>query len=213
MRSKLIMMGTVAMIAAASLVAAAPASEPAARVPLVSDEAASPIAAEMFKAIRSGGGNPLTMHRAVANAPELFSAYAGMARALRRDDHVSRSHRELAILRTLQMENGEYEIEQHTRMARSCGLSEAQLAALATWRKSEAFSPEQRAILDWVEGMASPEGPDAASYQALAKSFDAHAIVEITLTSGFYAMSARTTKALGLKSEPVSPATGSYGAC
>ncbi len=46
-----------------------------------------------------------------------------MARAIRNDNHVPRPIPELAILRTLQMENGEYEIGQYTRMARSCGLS------------------------------------------------------------------------------------------
>ena len=188
------------------------AAEPDARVPLVSDAAAPPAVAEFFNGIRASGAQPLTMHRAVANAPDLFTAYVGMARAIRSDNHVPRPLRELAILRTLQIENGQYEIDQHTRMARSCGMSEAQIAAMGAWRGSPLFSPEQRAVLAWVEGMATTDGPDTASYDAMAKLFDPHAIVELTLTAGFYAMSARTTKALAVRSEP--PAgPGGYGAC
>ncbi len=183
------------------------------RVPLVTDAAATPGVAEFFNGMRASGSQPLTMHRAVANAPELFLAYAGMARAIRNDNHVPRPLRELAILRTLQMENGEYEIGQHTRMARSCGMSNEQIAALGAWRESTLFSPEQRAVLDWVEGMAAPAGPNAASYAAMAEHFDPHAIVEITLTAAFYTMSGRTTKALAVKPEPSPQATGGYGAC
>lgn len=208
--------GAWVIVAAAFLAAAAPpsvAAEPGARVPLVSDADAAPAAAEIFKGIRASGASPLNMHRAVANAPKPFAAYVGLARALRADDHVPRQLRELAILRTLQLEDGGYEIEQHTHMARSCGMSEAQIAAVNDWHASTLFTPEQRAVLGWVEGMATPAGPDAASAAAMARSFDPHAIVEITLTAGFYAMSARTTKALDVKPEPPAPATGGYGAC
>ena len=202
-----VMAGTLVSVAVAIA-----AVEQDSRVPLVTDAAAPPSVAAFFNAIRASGSQPLTMHRAVANAPDLFIAYAGMARAIRNDNHVSRPIRELAILRTLQLENGDYEIGQHTRMARSCGMSEEQLAALTTWRGSMLFSPEQRAVLAWVEGMATPDGPDPASYEALATFFDPHAVVEITLTAGFYAMSARTTKALAVRPEPQA-AAGGYGAC
>jgi alkylhydroperoxidase family enzyme len=186
--------------------AAGPADDAVARVPLVSDEAAPPAVADVFALIRANGDKPLAMHRAVANAPEASAAYIGLARTLRRDDHVPRSLRELAILRTLQIENGKYEFQQHSRMARSCGVSAAQIAALEGWRTSGLFSPEQRAVLGWVEGMATEAGPDAASVAAMQRLFDPHGIVEITLTSGFYVMSARTTRALAVK--PETPVAG-----
>ncbi len=204
---------TVVLGAMLPMVVAIAAGDQGSRVPLVSDEAAAPVVSDFYKAMRAAGTQPLTMHRAVANAPELFAAYAGMARAIRRDDHVPRPLRELAILRTLQLENGEYEVGQHTRMALSCGMSGEQIAALDQWRSSKLFAPEQRAVLGWVEGMVEAAGPNEASYDEMAKHFDPHAIVEITLTAGFYAMSARTTKALAVKPQPAPAATGGYGAC
>ena len=201
------------VVALSSANMAVAAGAPDSRVPLVSDAAAAPAVADFFNGMRASGAQPLTMHRAVANAPELFTAYVGMARAIRNDNHVPRPLRELAILRTLQLESGEYEIEQHTRMARSCGMSGEQIAALDHWRTSTLFTPEQRAILGWAEGMATTDGPDPASYDAMAKLFDPHAIVEITLTAGFYAMSARTTKALAIRPQPSPGTAGGYGAC
>jgi hypothetical protein len=44
----------------------------------------------------------------------------------------------------------------------------------------------------------------------MTKNFDPHAIVEIPLTSGLYVMSARTTRALGVKPEQ-QPAPSAVG--
>jgi hypothetical protein len=61
--------------------------------------------------------------------------------------------------------------------------------------------------------MGTKSGPDPASVEAMTRIFDPHAIVEMTLTSGFYVMSARTTRALGIKSEPPLAPTGGGGKC
>ncbi len=198
------------LLPAAGLPAAG--EEPAARVPLVSDADAGPAAAKIFQGIEAGGSTPLAMHRAVANAPELFAAYVGMAQALRRDEHVPRPIRELAILRTLQIEDGTYEIDQHRRMALSCGLTPAQLAALPGWRDSTLFDGQQRAVLDWVDAEATRDGPSAESYATLSHYFDPHGVVQITLTAAFYTASARTTRALGVRPEATRQASA-YGGC
>lgn len=213
MRSSLRAATTVAVLAALTTLTASSAEEPVARVPLVSDEAAPPVVKDVFAVIRSMGDQPLTMHRTVVNAPEAGAAYIGLARTLRRDNHISGQIRELAILRTLQLENGAYEFQQHSRRARGCGVSEAQIAALQNWRTSNLYSPEQRAVLGWVEGMASSSGPDQESVQAMQKIFDPHAIVTLTLTSAFYVMSARTTRALAVKQETLPPATAPLPKC
>lgn len=175
------------------------ASDALARVPLVSSETPPAAVAGLFDEMRAGGKQPSNMHRAVANAPEAAAAYFRLAWALRNDDHVSRPLKELAILRTLQLVEGAFEFHQHTRMALACGVTEAQIAALPEWSNSGLFTPEQRAVLGWVEGMATKPGPDSASTEAMKAHFDPHAIVTITLTSAFYRMSALTTKALAVK--------------
>ena len=189
------------------------ADGPVSRVPQVQDAEAAPAVARIFAAIRAGGSEPLTMHRAVANAPELFVAYVGMARAIRADAQVPRADRELVILRTLQIEGGAYEFDQHAAMARSCGISPAQIAALADWRGASLFDPRQRAVLAWAEAMATREGPGDAEYRALAAILSPRETVELTLTAAFYAASARTTKALGVAPDPAAASVSRYGAC
>jgi len=197
-------------VAAASAIAA---EGPVSRVPQVGDADAGPVVAGIYAGIRAGGSEPLTMHRAVANAPELFAAYVGMARAVRRDAQVPRAFRELAVLRTLQLEGGDYNLDQHSAMALSCGITAPQIAALPAWRGSGLFDARQQAVLAWAEGMATRGGPDADAYAALARSFDPREVVELTLTAAFYAASARTTKALGVVPDRAAASASHYGAC
>ena len=130
--------------------AAAAQDTPVARVPLVASDTKDPIVGPIFDAIKARGGEPLNMHRAVANSPKIFKSYVDMALALRAGATTPRADRELIILRTAQLGGGEYEFAQHRPMAMSCGVSAAQLDGLAQWRTSTLFSEKQRAILAYA---------------------------------------------------------------
>jgi len=183
-----------------------------ARVPLVASDTRDPIVGPIFDAIRARGGQPLNMHRAVANSPKIFKSYVDMALALRSAATTPRADRELIILRTAQLGGGEYEFAQHRPMAMSCGMTTAQLDALAQWRTSTLFSERQRAILAYAEGMVSQKGVDDATFANLRKFFNDAEIVELTVTSAFYGAVSQITRALEVKLEANAGQTA-YGAC
>ncbi len=202
-------------IAGVALVAgsATPAQEaPVARVPLVPSDTRDPVVGPIFDGIRSRGGQPLNMHRAVANSPKIFKAYVDMAISLRTAATAPRLDRELIVLRTAQLVGGEYEFAQHKPMAVSCGMSVAQLDALPQWRTSGTFTDRQRAILAYADGMASAKGVDDATFAELRKHCNDQEIVELTVTSAFYGAVAQITRALDVKLEPNAGQTA-YGAC
>ncbi len=203
-----------AVACAALVVGSAAAAEeaPVARVPLVPAETKDPIVGPIFDGIRSRGGQPLNMHRAVANSPKIFKAYVDMAIALRTAATTPRADRELIILRTAQLVGGEYEYAQHKPMAMSCGMTAAQVAAMPQWRTSDAFSERQRAILAYADGMVSPKGVDDATFATLKKFYNDQEIVELTVTSAFYGAVAQITRALNVKLEPDAGQTA-YGTC
>ncbi|MCW5774058.1 MAG: carboxymuconolactone decarboxylase family protein [Rhodospirillaceae bacterium] len=188
------------------------AEEPQARIPLVPSDTNDPILGPMFKGIRAKGGEPLNMHRTIGNAPKVFKAYAGLAFALRADAIVPRADRELIILRTTQLNGGDYEFVQHTPMGLSCGLSKTQIDGLAKWRDGQLFNERQRAVLAYADGMASDAGVDDATFAAMRKHFSPQEIVELTVTAGFYSAASRVTRALGIKLEPNAGKTA-YGKC
>ena len=207
------MLGALAACVACIACPAASAQDPAAaRVPLVASDTKDPIVGPIFDAIRSRGGQPLNMHRAVANSPRIFKSYVDMALALRAGATTPRVDRELIILRTAQLAGGHYEFAQHRPMAVSCGMSAAQVDALPRWRDNASFSDRQRAILAYADGMASPSGVDDAVYAALKKHFTDAEIVELTVTAAFYGMVSQITRSLDVKLEPNAGQTA-YGAC
>ena len=199
------------MLGACATMAPSPGDR-VARVPLVAADTSDPIVGPIFTAIKSRGGEPLNMHRAVANSPKIFKSYVDMALALRAGATTPRVDRELIILRTAQLGGGVYEFTQHRPMAVSCGMTPAQLDALAQWPSSTLFSDRQRAILAYADGMVSRGGVDDATFAALKTHFNDQEIVELTVTSAFYGAVSQVTRALDVKLEPNAGQTA-YGAC
>ena len=199
-------------VLALAAVPASAQSSPAARVPLVASDTQDPIVGPIFGGIKSRGGEPLNMHRAVANAPKIFKAYVDMAITLRTAAITPRADRELIILRTAQLGGGEYEFAQHRPMAMSCGITVAQLDALKAWKTSTLFSDKQRALLAYTDGMVSPQGVDNATYAALERFYNPQEIVELTVTSAFYGAVSQITRSLAVQLEANAGQTA-YGAC
>ena len=153
-------------------------------------------------AVRLGelGGRPINLYRALANQPEMLRAWIEMAWGIRNGAGTPRRLRELMILRIAQIYESEYEWTQHLVMARSAGVTDAEIGALREWRHSEAFTAPERAALAYAEAMLDGDIPGPVA-DALAEQFDAAERVELTLTAGFYTMVPRVLEALGVPLE------------
>jgi alkylhydroperoxidase family enzyme len=146
-------------------------------------------------------GTPPNLYRALANHPHIIAAWAEFANTLRNGTRTPRTLRELVILRGAQLAKSEYEWAQHLKMARKAGVREAQIAALADWRKSAEFDAKEKAALAIADAVTEGRMSDDV-YRDVAKHFDHHDYVELAVTAGFYAMVARTLDALGVQLEP-----------
>ena len=169
------------------------------RVPLISDQPTDPDVQKSFQATVSRGGYILNLNRMIANAPKLMAPAGAYARALRyAADDIPRNYRELMIVRTLEVEGGDYEFALHTHMARSCGVSQAQIDALPRWRSSNLFDEKQKALLAFSDQMDSRQGVDDATYKKFSSFFTPRQIVEFTLTGGWYIGHSHESRALHL---------------
>jgi alkylhydroperoxidase family enzyme len=156
----------------------------------------------MFAKIRAKGGQPLNIHLVQGFAPALAKARLDMAYALRYDVVTPPLLREMAILRTGQILHSDYELDQHVKLAKSCGMTDAQIAALPNWRGSDLFDQKQRALLAYTEAVDEHGGDvDDATYAAFAKQFSPRQIVELTITIVTYYGTGQLTKALKVKPE------------
>jgi alkylhydroperoxidase family enzyme len=171
------------------------------RLPALPDPT-DPYLKDMFAKIRARGGEPLNIHLVQGFAPALAKARLDMAYALRYDVVTSPLLRELAILRTGQILHSDYELDQHVPIAKSCGVTDAQIAALPDWRASELFDEKQRALLAYTEALDTHGGDvDDATYAAFAKQFTPREIVELTITVVTYYGTGQLTKALRVRPE------------
>jgi len=187
-----------------TFMAAAPAATKdtsVSRLPALPDPS-DPYLKEMFAKVRAKGGQPLNIHLVQGFAPKLARARLDMAYALRYDVVTPALLREMAILRIGQILNSEYELDQHVPLAKVCGITDAQIAALPNWRASALFDEKQRALLGYTEAVALHGGEvDDATYAAFAKQFSPQEIVEITITIITYYGTGQLTKALKVKVE------------
>ncbi|MEO8541122.1 MAG: carboxymuconolactone decarboxylase family protein, partial [bacterium] len=74
--------------------------------------------------------------------------------------------RELVILRSAFQKRSTYEWHQHVRIARDAGLTDQEIIAIGDWRSATLFSPNERALLGYVDALAeSPRPSDDAFAQ------------------------------------------------
>jgi 4-carboxymuconolactone decarboxylase len=155
----------------------------------------APLPDDVANQIQQSGAQQVNLYRALAHAPKLLKAWIDFAWALREQCDTPRQLRELVILRTAQRMLSQYEWHQHRRMAAEAGIDEHQVAELAMWRTSPAFTEAERAVLALTDAIVDGQVADEHN-TALSEHFDPQARVELTLTAAFYCAVPRLLDAL-----------------
>jgi AhpD family alkylhydroperoxidase len=173
--------------------------KPISRLPPLPEPPTDPIAAEIFRTIEAQGRPILHVHRMSLHSPKFFRAQATYAGALRNDISLPRTLCELVIVRTAQLQNCPYVFSVHVRMAREFGVSDARLAALDKWEKSELFNKREKAALAYIELMATDgKSVDDAAFAWIAAVFTAQEIMELSTLCAYYIGNCRCLNALDL---------------
>lgn len=157
----------------------------------VKGEPQDPLAAKVFATIRSRGAPIGTIHRVLALAPKVLEATYNQAIVQRNETRVDRSLNELMILRTAQVEGGDYEFQAHVPMALAHGLTQDQIDALGHWQSADLFDERQRAVLAYADALFARQHVPSDVFDALARVLDPQEIVELTMICGFYTMASR----------------------
>jgi alkylhydroperoxidase family enzyme len=168
-------------------------------LPLV-DNPDDPFVRGQFDKLAAGSGI-LNLHRMMAHAPALMKASGDMALAFRRDTALPRAIAELAILRAAQVLDAPYVWTRHVPLARDCGVTAQQMNALASWPDSAAFTPAQKAALDFAEKAVQQLPLHEKAAAELRRHFTAREIVELAMVIGFYVSTAIFVKALAVPAE------------
>lgn len=112
--------------------------------------------------------------------------------------------RELGQMRAGWACGSQFVFSQHCKAARDYGVTEEQIAAIPAWQVADCWSPIERGVLAYTDGLALNHGrvPDDV-FAVLKDNLTEPAIVELTYIVGTYIMHAITTKALRLEFDDV----------
>ena len=160
----------------------------------------APLPDDVANHVQQTGTQQVNLYRTLAHAPKLLRAWIDFASALREQCKTPRQLRELVILRTAQRMLSHYEWRQHRRMAAEAGIDEHQVAELAMWHTSPAFTAAERAALALTDAIVDGYVTDEHN-TALSEHFDPQARVELTLTAAFYCGVPRLLDALRVPTE------------
>jgi len=142
---------------------------------------------------------PLNVFRMLSHAQSAFRPYLRFGGALLADLELGAIERELAILRTAQVIDAEYEWVQHVAIGRAAGITDEQLMALdAGDLDHQAFSPRERAVLRFTTDLVLTPRPDDDVFAGLREHLPDRQIVELILVVGAYTMLGRMMTALDL---------------
>lgn len=169
-----------------------------ARIPYAdcTSEAARPLA-ERIVAER---GSILHLYQMLLHSAPIAEGWLHYLTAVRQKSSLSGALRELIIMRVAQLNNAPYEADQHAPIARSEGVSQAQLDGLAEWPSCALFDERERAVLAYTDAMTRQVQVPDAVFAAVAALYAPPQIVEITATVAAYNMVSRFLEALQIHS-------------
>ena len=151
-------------------------------------------------------GTALNLYTTMLNHPELYGPRARFGTYLQRDSLLDGETRELLIMRTAWNIRAEYEWAHHVEYAKSAGLSDAQIAAIATGPTAPGWSPRQRAVLTAADELRREAFISDATWTELAKFYGIKQRIEIVYTVGGYTMTGLAINSFGVQVEPGYPA-------
>jgi 4-carboxymuconolactone decarboxylase len=144
---------------------------------------------------------PLNVVRINAHASQsMFEAQGQLGRAIANPQVLEPRLRETVILRVAHLSNSAYELHHHIPLGRAAGLTEADLAAIAS-RNYSALSPLLAAAARFTDEVVKQLSPSDETLAQLRMVTSDQVVINIVLTIGCYMSVARLIAVTGIESD------------
>ncbi len=151
-------------------------------------------------------GSIMNLYGTLVTNPRLYGPRLRFGSYIQRDGLLDPQTRELVILRTAWNIRTPYEWAHHAGPAATAGLTEAQIAAIATGPSASLWTPKQRAVLQAADELRREAFITDATWSRLAEYFSMKERIEIVFTAGGYMMTGLAINSFGIQTEPGYPA-------
>lgn len=154
----------------------------------------------MAAVLPSGRRNRTDLLTWLARRPQQAAAIGGYETALVFSGRMNTRLKYLAELKASAMITCEYCMDIGSAFARRAGITEAQLRALPTFRDSDAFSADEKLVLEFAEAMTRiPTTVDRELRDRLLARFSRTQLVELATTVAWENHRGRLNQALGVR--------------
>lgn len=161
----------------AATVAAAPIVTP------LSKENAAPSVQPIFDRLTQAFGHMPSFFATMARVPEALEHFMPLYSAVINKGTVEAKYKELAYLKTAQINGCEYCFRAHSASGKKNGVSDEQIKALNFFMRSPAFDDKEKAVILFAERVTrGASGIREGAIQELKQHFNDNQIVELTLT-------------------------------
>ena len=134
---------------------------------------------------------PLNLYRMLAHAGPAAEGFLALGGALLRKGALDPKLRELAIIRVGVLSGASYEVHQHRRLARSIGVPDEKIDAIAAGAGAAPFDELENLVLEFTDTVVNEvKAPDALFEKVLAH-LDHRRMAELVMTIGFYMLVSR----------------------
>jgi len=145
----------------------------------------------------------LNISRMLAGSPSMFKPLTRVFSAYLNDGLLSAELREIVILRVGYLRGSEYEIVSHQRVAKLIGMAPERVAALVPGEKQEVFTPQERAVLHFVDEVVGDGGASGEAFDAVALFMSPAELIELTVVIGVYTMVSQICATFDIEAEEV----------
>lgn len=159
---------------------------------------------ELADYYRNNPDGQLDVFRVIANAPTCAVPYLALMKATFGKLELTGEERELLVLAISHLEQGEYEWIQHVEVARSIGVTDEKVAAIAeSFEEQGPFTDKEWALLNFAREAVLNVRVKDMTFNMMAKFFTDRQIVETIFTIGGYQTLTRLTEIAGLKEDQI----------
>ncbi len=151
-------------------------------------------------------GNVPNMFRTVAHRPEIFETMIAHFEAILHTGTLPLKLKELAIVRTSQLNHCDYCLASHSRICKKLGWNEDQLVQLADYAERDDFTPAEKVALRLAEWMTRNEAPlTDEQWHEVREVYSEGEMVELMAAIGLFNYFNRFNNMLAM--EPTAPAS------
>lgn len=157
------------------------------RIPLVTDIDPESEVGQLLANNLTIDGSPLNIFAMLAHHPKLFKRFNLLGGFLLNKGQVPEREREIVILRVGWNARAVYEFGQHTLIGRRCGLTDDEIASLASDSLGDhAWSEADRDLIALADELCADDCVADATFARLAGRWSEAQLVELVICAGFY---------------------------